>query len=72
MIWVLVRRVFSVDLAKLQLQNVRRQVVSGTTAFTQLFSGTVKWVQIDIGAAAKDADHRIGAEERFNLAMARQ
>jgi hypothetical protein len=43
-----------------------------TTAFTQLFSGTVEWVQIDIGAAAEDADHRIGAEERFNLAMARQ
>jgi hypothetical protein len=29
-------------------------------------------VQIDIDAAAKDADHMIGAEERFKLAMARQ
>jgi Sulfatase len=36
------------------------------------FSGTVKWVQIDIDAAAKDADHMIGAEERFKLAVARQ
>jgi arylsulfatase A-like enzyme len=36
------------------------------------FSGTIKWVQIDIDAAAKDADHLIGAEERFQLAMARQ
>jgi arylsulfatase A-like enzyme len=36
------------------------------------FNGKVYWVQIDIDAAAKDADHRIGAEERFNLAMARQ
>ena len=36
------------------------------------FSGTVKWVQIDIDAAAADVDHRIGAEERFKLAMARQ
>jgi arylsulfatase A-like enzyme len=36
------------------------------------FSGKVKWVQIDIDAAAQDADHMIGAEERFNLAMARQ
>jgi arylsulfatase len=36
------------------------------------FSGTIKWVQIDIDAAASDADHLIGAEERFNLAMARQ
>jgi hypothetical protein len=32
----------------------------------------LKWVQIDIDAAAKDADHQIGAEERFQLAMARQ
>jgi arylsulfatase len=36
------------------------------------FTGTIKWVQIDIDAAAKDVDHRIGAEERFQLAMARQ
>jgi arylsulfatase A-like enzyme len=36
------------------------------------FSGKVKWVQIDIDAAAEDVDHMIGAEERFNLAMARQ
>jgi arylsulfatase A-like enzyme len=36
------------------------------------FTGTIKWVQIDIDAAAKDVDHLIGAEERFQLAMARQ
>ena len=36
------------------------------------FSGKLKWVQIDVDAAAKDADHMIGAEERFSLAMARQ
>jgi len=36
------------------------------------FSGKVNWVQIDIDAAAKDADHMIGAEERFMVAMARQ
>jgi hypothetical protein len=36
------------------------------------FSGKVNWVQIDIDAAAKDVDHKIGAEERFSLAMARQ
>jgi arylsulfatase len=36
------------------------------------FSGKVNWVQIDIDAAAKDADHMIGAEERFHAAMARQ
>jgi arylsulfatase len=36
------------------------------------FSGKIGWVRIDIDEAAKDADHLIGAEERFNLAMARQ
>jgi arylsulfatase A-like enzyme len=36
------------------------------------FSGKVNWVQIDVDAAAKDADHMIGAEERFMVAMARQ
>jgi hypothetical protein len=36
------------------------------------FSGAVKWVQIDIDAAATDADHFIKAEERFQLVMARQ
>ena len=36
------------------------------------FSGKIGWVRIDIDEAAQDADHLIGAEERFNLAMARQ
>jgi arylsulfatase A-like enzyme len=36
------------------------------------FNGKVKWVQIDVDAAAKDVDHMIGAEERFQLAVARQ
>jgi arylsulfatase len=36
------------------------------------FNGKVKWVQIDVDAAAKDVDHMIGAEERFQIAMARQ
>jgi arylsulfatase len=36
------------------------------------FSGTIKWVQIDIDVAAKDVDHQIGADERFQLALARQ
>jgi arylsulfatase len=36
------------------------------------FNGKVNWVQIDIDAASKDADHKIGAEERFMVAMARQ
>ena len=36
------------------------------------FTGKVNWVQIDIDAAVKDVDHMVSAEERFQLAMARQ
>ncbi len=37
-----------------------------------VFTGTVNWVQVDVDAAAKDLDHLIGAEERYQFAMARQ
>jgi hypothetical protein len=36
------------------------------------FSGRVRWVQIDLGADAADADHLITPEERLRVAMARQ
>ena len=36
------------------------------------FSGEVNWVQIDLAAAAVDADHLITPEERLRVAMARQ
>ncbi|WP_372012452.1 arylsulfatase [Pseudoxanthomonas sp. 10H] len=36
------------------------------------FDGQVNWVQIDIDAAAADADHLVGAEERFRFALTRQ
>lgn len=36
------------------------------------FSGKINWVQIDVDAAAKDVDHLIGADERFQLMMMRQ
>jgi arylsulfatase len=37
-----------------------------------VFTGTVNWVQIDLGEDAEDADHLITAEERLRVAMARQ
>ncbi|HEY7704775.1 MAG TPA: arylsulfatase [Acidimicrobiia bacterium] len=40
----------------------------GSVAFT----GRVKWVQIDLGEDAEDADHLISPEERYRIAMARQ
>jgi arylsulfatase len=36
------------------------------------FTGRVRWVQIDLGEDAEDADHRITEEERFRIAMTRQ
>jgi arylsulfatase len=41
-------------------------------AESSVFTGTVNWVQIDLGEDAEDADHLITAEERFQVAMARQ
>ena len=37
-----------------------------------VFNGKVKWVEIDLGDSAKDANHLISAEERLRVAMARQ
>ena len=35
-------------------------------------TGSVRWVQIDLGEDAEDADHLITPEERLKIAMARQ
>jgi arylsulfatase len=39
---------------------------------TSVFTGTVNWVQIDLGEDAEDGDHLITPEERLRVAMARQ
>ena len=36
------------------------------------FNGRIRWVQIDLGDDAEDADHLISPEERYRVAMARQ
>jgi arylsulfatase len=36
------------------------------------FTGRIRWVQIDLDAAAEDLDHLISPEERLRIAMARQ
>jgi arylsulfatase A-like enzyme len=36
------------------------------------FNGRVRWVEIDLGEDAEDADHLITPEERLQIAMARQ
>jgi arylsulfatase len=42
------------------------------TCLTSHFTGKVKWVQIDIGKDSVNLDHLISAEDRLQLAMARQ
>jgi arylsulfatase len=37
-----------------------------------VFTGRVRWVQIDVDGSAEDLDHLIGPEERLRIAMARQ
>jgi len=37
-----------------------------------VFTGRVRWVQMDLGKDAEDADHLISADERYRIAMARQ
>jgi len=39
---------------------------------TSVFTGTVAWVRIDLGADAQDADHFISPEERLQVLLARQ
>jgi arylsulfatase len=36
------------------------------------FTGEVRWVEIDVGAAADDADHMLDPDELLRVAMARQ
>jgi len=42
------------------------------TGESSVFTGSVNWVQIDLGEDAEDADHLISPEERLRVAMARQ
>ena len=39
---------------------------------SSVFTGSVNWVQIDLGEDAEDADHLITPDERLRVAMARQ
>ncbi len=34
------------------------------------FNGRIKWIQLDLGADAEDADHLITPEERYTVALA--
>ena len=39
---------------------------------TGVFTGRIRWVQIDLGKDAEDNDHLITPEERYRVAITRQ
>jgi arylsulfatase len=47
-------------------------VTDDFTAGESAFAGRVRWVEIDTGEDAEDADHYITAEERLRIAMSIQ
>jgi arylsulfatase len=53
-------------------EDTASPVSDAYTGETSRFNGTVRWVQIDVDAAAEDLDHLITAEERLRIALARQ
>jgi hypothetical protein len=64
--------VFSADETADVGSDTASPVSDDYTSATSHFSGTVNWVQIDLGEDAEDADHLITVEERMRVAMARQ
>ena len=51
-------------------QDTASPVSDDYTATTSRFTGSIGWVQLDIGA--DDHDHLITDEDRWRVAMARQ
>jgi arylsulfatase len=64
--------IFSADETTDLGSDTASPVTDDYTSETSRFTGTVKWVQIDLDAAAEDFDHLISPEERLQIAMARQ
>jgi hypothetical protein len=61
------------DLASEQpekLPELRRLLLYGPR--DSEFTGTVRWVQIDVDAASEDVDHLIGPQDRLTVAMVRE
>src|SRR6186713_2084642 len=64
--------IFSADETADVGQDTASPVSDDYDGESSVFTGTVKWVQIDLGEDAEDADHLIAPEERLRVAMARQ
>jgi len=64
--------VFSADETTDVGRDAASPVSDDYSGATSVFTGTVNWVQIDLGEDAEDADHLISPEERLQVAMAIQ
>jgi hypothetical protein len=64
--------IFSADETADVGQDTASPVSDDYQGESSVFTGTVNWVQIDLGDDPEDADHLIAPEERLRLAMARQ
>ena len=64
--------IFSLDETTDLGHDTATAVTDDLTVKETNFTGRIRWVQIDVGDDAEDADHYISAEERFRIAMAIQ
>jgi arylsulfatase len=64
--------IFSLDETTDLGQDTATAVTDDLTVKETEFTGRIRWVQIDVGDDAEDADHYISADERFRIAMAIQ
>jgi arylsulfatase A-like enzyme len=64
--------IFSLDETTDLGRDTATAVTDDLTVKETEFAGRIRWVQIDAGDDAEDADHYISAEERFRIAMAIQ
>jgi arylsulfatase len=64
--------IFSLDETTDIGRDTATSVTDDLSVDETLFKGDIRWVQIDVGDDAKDADNYITPEERFRVAMAIQ
>ncbi len=64
--------IFSLDETTDIGHDTATAVTDDLSVETSAFTGRVRWVQIDIGDDAEDADHYITAEQRLKIAMSVQ
>ena len=64
--------IFSLDETTDVGRDTATSVTDDFTVEETTFNGRIRWIQIDVGADAEDADHYITPEQRLRIAMAIQ